>query len=496
MPSIRPSLSLPLLCLALAPAAPASSASTVLQAPPNVVVILLDDVGVEKIGAYGDPHGSQAHTPHLNALAQNGVRFLNAYANPVCGPTRAALMTGRHAFRTGLGSNVRNPGGYALPDEELGLGEVVKTSPYHPFATAAFGKWHLALRGDDTHAVRATGFDLFDGHMTNIASESIPGADNYYWRRVRATTATASSDLVQGPPWNTQTWATSVQRSALTSWIQGQEGPFLAYWAPSSPHAPFQVPPHELLSAATVAGIPRGYPQPLPAPDGSEGETDPVRLRQYYDAMLEATDTEIGRLLQALAQRHDETWVFVMGDNGTPSEVLADPYDPEHAKGSVYQQGVNVPLIVSGPGIVGPGRTIKGAVHVADLFATVAQISEAMLPPGLTLDGASLLPLFADPSLTGTRRSVLCETFTPAGLDHDGGCQPTEAERCFTNGRFKYVYEMVEDETGTPVVRERFYDLENDPLELIDLTQEEYWDHERHRTFRSMRAQMNRLVNG
>jgi arylsulfatase A-like enzyme len=486
---------LPVLAAAPLPAAATSSASAVVQAPPNVVVILLDDVGVEKIGAYGDVHGNQAHTPHLNALAQNGVRFTNAYANPVCGPTRAALMTGRHAFRTGLGSNVRNPDGFGLPDEELGLGEAVKTSPYHPYAAAAFGKWHLALRGDDNHPVRATGFDLFEGHMTNIGNESIPGANNYFWRKVHATQSTLESTFEQGPPWSTETWATSVQRSALTSWIEDREGPFLVYWAPSAPHAPFQVPPHELLSAATIAGLPRGYSKPLPTPDGSHGETDPERLRQYYDAMLEATDTEIGRMLQALAQRPDETWVFVMGDNGTPAEVLGDPFDPEHGKGSVYQQGVNVPLIVAGPGIVGPGRSIKGAVHVADLFATVAQIAEAQLPP-MTMDGASLLPLFADPTLTGTRRSILCEAFSPAGLGNDGECQPSEAERCFTNGRFKYVYEMVEDATDTQVVRERFYDLESDPLELIDLNEGEFWDIPQYRTFRSMRVQMQRLVNG
>jgi arylsulfatase A-like enzyme len=497
----QPFLAAAFLVTSLAGAAAAQSGplvpGEVAPPPPNVIVIVLDDVGVEKVGAYGAPGGQQAHTPTLDALAQSGLLFANAYANPVCGPTRAALMTGRHGFRTGFGANVANPGGYGLPDAEIGLGELAKTGP-HPYATAAFGKWHLAVRGDEQHPVHATGFDLFVGHMSNVAGENIPGASNYYWRQVRATSTTLQSSFVQGPPWDTSTWATSVQRVALTSWLEGISGPFLAYWSPPAPHAPFQVPPHELLSADTIAGLPRGFSQPLPPPDGSQDTTDPERLRQHYDAMLEATDTEIGKLMEALAQRSDETWVFVVGDNGTPAEVLAPPFDPDHAKGSIYQQGVHVPLIVSGPGVVAPGRAIQGAVHVSDLFATVAQIVLAELPSASShpIDGTSLLPLFADRSLTGTRRNVFCEGFAPAGLGNDGEVQPFEVRRCLTDGRFKYVYELSEDAAGASVVRERFFDLELDPFELVDLTELDFWDESRFRTFRRLRIQMNRLVNG
>jgi arylsulfatase A-like enzyme len=409
-------------------------------------------------------------------------------------------MSGRYAFRTGLGSNVRNPGGYALPDEEVGLGELAAPPLPIDYVSAAFDKWHLTRAlGDELHPIRAAGFGLYAGHLGNLGDDSpvLPDPHHYRWRQVTADSSGFSETIYEGPPFDPSTFATSIGRKALQRWINEQTRPFVAYWAPTAPHAPYQVPPHELLSADTIAGIPRGFAQPLPAPDGSVEDADPERMRQYFHAMGEATDTEIGRLLDGIGAKRDETIVIVYGDNGTPPEVLSAGFDPDHAKSTVYQQGIQVPMIVAGPIVDLPGRMCHELVHAVDVWAAVAEIvgtRASSLPAGVTFDGMSFLDTVADSERQGPRTRVLCERFRPPGFGSGGELQADLLQRCYLDGLYKYMFLRPADGAGTGPVTERFFNIEDDPLEQVDLKATGTWTLEEQERYEELRDEMEALV--
>lgn len=466
----------------------------------SVLVVVLDDIGIDKLSLY--PIGTDTmHTPVLASLAAQGVTYTQAYANPVCGPTRACLMTGRYPFRTGFGSNVR-AGDYSLPDAEVGLGDLAASDLQIDYVSAAFNKWHLcAPLGDEEHPVRGCGFDAFLGHMGNLGSDVayIDNPHHYRWRQVAANADGFDATVIEGPPFDASTFATSVSRRALQRWINEQTRPFVAYWSPVSPHSPFQVPPHELLSADTIAGIPRGFAQPLPVPDGSIEETDPELMRQYFHAMGEATDTELGRLLDGIGAKRDETIVIVIGDNGTPGEVISSGFDPDHAKTSVYQQGVQVPLVVAGPIVEGAGRTTRALVHAVDVWAAVAEVIGArpsVIAPGVVVDGVSFLRTVVEPGTLGERTRVFCERFRPSGLGPDGKVHPDRLERCFHDGFYKYVFLRPPNGSGTGPVTEEFYNIEDDPLELVDLKGTGTWSLEEQERYLMLKTEMEDLVTG
>jgi arylsulfatase A-like enzyme len=170
-------------------------------------------------------------------------------------------------------------------------------------------------------------------------------------------------------------------------------------------HEPWHVPPTHLHSDATLT------------------DTDSVWRQER--AMVEAMDTEVGRMLAAIAPDvRDRTLVVFAGDNGTPSRVIAPPFDPERSKGDVYDNGVRVPLIVSGAGVVQPGRTSEALVQLTDLFATAAAVAgvdlaafPGVLDPGtrLALDSVSLMPYLTDPSAPGQRDTITSEIFAEEG---------------------------------------------------------------------------------
>jgi arylsulfatase A-like enzyme len=465
----------------------------------SVLVVVLDDVGLDKLSLY--PLGTDtAHTPTLEALAAEGVTYTQAYAAPVCSPTRACLMSGRYAFRTGMGSNVRSPAGYPLPDEEVGLGELAQEPLPIAYVSAAFGKWHLThVTGDERHPVRAAGFGSFSGHMGNLGDDDATVQDpgHFAWRKIGVKTTGYTETFLSAPPFDTTVFATSVQRAEVQAWIAVQERPFVAYWAPSAPHAPFQVPPHELLSADTIAGVPRGFAQPLPAPDGTVFDDDPEVRRQVFHALIEGFDTELGLLLEGLGEKRAETVVVLFGDNGTPGQVMSEGFDPSHGKGSIFQQSVQVPLVVAGPIVDEPGRTCDALVHAVDVWAAVAELvgtRASSLPPDTVFDGTSFLDTVADADAPQRRTRVFCERFNPGGFDAEGAPDADLLQRCYLDGRYKYVFEREADGEGSGPVSERFYDIDADPLELVDLRATGTWTPEEQWRFATLRLEMLDLV--
>ncbi len=352
----------------------------------NVLIVLLDDVGVDKVTAYGE-HPHTPDTPTLDRLARDGLLFRNAYANPSCSPTRASVLTGRHPSRTGIGRWI-SPWDHSwdLQDGEHTLPEVLAAAP-QAYDSAAIGKWHLVsfLRDDPSHHAQLQGFATHRGPLANLKMAiQEDDADRGYTHWEKADQGTLS--------WETAYATTDTVDDAVAA-LATLESPWLLYVALNAPHIPIHEPPEHLLNT------------PL--------SEDPTHSA-LYGAMLEAADTELGRLLDQLTQEQwDTTALFVAGDNGTPKEAITEPFDATREKGTVYENGVRVPLFALGPSVSTPGGETDALVQLTDLFTTAAALG-GVATDSLGADGLSLVPVLADPTAT-VRQVVYTEGFQPLG---------------------------------------------------------------------------------
>jgi len=230
------------------------------QAQENILLIIADDFGVDSHGIYGIG-SSTAPTPTIDGLATEGVRFLQAWSNPLCSPTRATLLTGRYSFRTGVGfptSESRQIGlhEFTLPQALSQLG----------YSSAAIGKWHLS--GDSNgggYNPNLMGFDHYSGNLDGF----VP--DYYNWTKT-----------VNGIDSTVTNYATTENVDDALDWISDQgESPWFLWLAFNAAHSPFHAPPSDLHSI-------------------DFDRNDLPRDTLYYPAMIEAMDTEIGRLLSSI----------------------------------------------------------------------------------------------------------------------------------------------------------------------------------------------------
>ncbi len=351
------------------------------EGPPNVLVLLLDDVGVDGVSAYAQPGAPP--TPTLDGLAAQGVRFTRAYAYPVCAPSRAALLTGRYGRRHGLGDNVGFDGSRALPDSEETLAEVARRAGY---ATAVFGKWHLSVRSEaPLQRPHDHGFDHFVGMIGNFEDTVEP--------RERPLGYTRWERVDNGRTSLETGYATSVVVDATLAWIGAQaDAPWLALVGLPAAHGPMHVPPASLLPAEVAADAP-----------------EPAQFR----AIVQAADAELGRLLDGLDPAvRARTLVVVAGDNGTDDARDPDGFDVLGGKDTLYEGGVRVPLVVAGAGVDAPG-VHEGLVHLVDLMPTAASAMGATSEADL--DGRNLWPVLAEPAGPGVREALYLEQFGPPG---------------------------------------------------------------------------------
>lgn len=452
-------LLLPAVGLFLAAAIPPTSGTDGSSGPTrtNVLVILADDLGVDMVPAYGIG-GDLPSTPVLDALAARGLRFDHVWSHVNCSPTRATIQTGRYGQRTGIGSLVLGSGNFPLQPEELLLPEaldLLRTG----YAHAAIGKWHLGneLVGG-AFAPNLAGYDHFAGVEAGVGND--PDKAYFEWTKV-----------VDGSVFTATGYATSDKVDDAIAWTHSVPEPWFCYLAFNTPHAPFHAPPAALHGVdLSMAADPRIEPRP------------------YYKAMVEAMDTEIGRLLAELGPMGARTTVVFLGDNGTPQEVTVPPSIPERGKGSLYEGGIRVPMIVSGPLVETPGAVCDALVTTSDVYATVLELAGGpvpgtgfvgaassggalaqpatqihSLPDDLVLDSISFAPYFSDPHRPSIRRLAYSELFTPNGLDGPPGLH----RRAIRGPRFKLFQIAVH---GT--LEEAFFDLRADPLEATDLLQQ------------------------
>ena len=337
------------------------------QRPPNFVVIFTDDQGYGDLGSYGHP---TIRTPNLDRLADEGQRWTSFYAAPVCTPSRAQLLTGRLAFRTGLSGGVLHPpstGG--LQPSEITIAEVLKARGY---ATAMAGKWHLGHQPQ--YLPTRQGFDSYFGipysnDMDMIPADQVPGGrfGGYMDAKVEyfQVPLMRNEEIIERPA--DQTTITRRYTDEAIAFIRAnRERPFFMYLAHNMPHMP-------LFRSAEF-----------------EGRSQ----RGLYGDVIEEIDANVGRLVQTLRelQLDTNTVLVFLSDNGPWApyrEQAGSAGLLRGAKGSNWEGGVRVPAIFWGPGIVKPG-VMTGLGSELDLLQTFASLAGARPPSDRPLDGYDL----------------------------------------------------------------------------------------------------------
>jgi arylsulfatase A-like enzyme len=330
---------------------------------PNVLLILIDDVGWAGIGCYGS---KDIPTPNLDAMAHGGVRFTNAYVSaPLCSPTRAGLVTGRYQQRFG---HEHNPGGggvnlgfeFGLPLSETTIADCLKKAGY---ATGMVGKWHLGQA--PKYQPTARGFDEFFGFLG--------GAHPYFADGARK--GGGANPIMRGKePIEEKEYLTEAFTRAACAFIDKHKGePFFLYLPYNAAHAPMQAPQKYLDKFANIAD----------------------ERRRTHAAMMSCMDDGIGKVMARLKEDglDESTLVLFVSDNGGPTPSTTSGNGPLRGyKAQVYEGGIRVPMIVRWPGRVPAGKVYDEPASSLDFFATAAAAAGAEVTAERPLDGVNLVP--------------------------------------------------------------------------------------------------------
>jgi arylsulfatase A-like enzyme len=466
--------------------------------PPNILFIILDDVGIDQLPAFNPAAPVSPKTPNLDTIVAGGVKFTNFWTMPECSPSRACFFTGRYPLRTGVDLAFT---GEDLPAAQVSPFEVttprvLRTAGY---TSALIGKFHLAGPENNPDGIRTPavlGWDYYNGILQGVPPSidttlggqiqdktkypygfptgnqrgacwfqspdgqvrvddntgqgytgqecvtrgGIPALDSngnfartakeaahtpdftklnayYVWPKVVNDESGAHQSTARE-------YMTTAQTSAAIEWIQRQSQgpnagrPWMCTVSYNCVHTPYQHPPSELY--------PPGFTWPSNIPGDSTGL---AAQRVLGDLMIEAMDQEIGRLLVStgLAQRGSSgelvyrpeatnTMIIIAGDNGTNFSLAKLPYDPGRSKGTPYETGVRAPLVVAGPLVHQPGRTVAQMANCVDLFQLFGEIAgvdvRAVVPASHVLDSQPMLAYLTNPNQPGIRRY----NFTQLGL--------------------------------------------------------------------------------
>jgi len=361
------------------------------DAKPNFVFFLIDDMGYMDIGA-NNP-STFYETPNIDRLAATGMRFTNGYAaNPVCSPTRYSIMTGKHPSRVDATNffSGRRSGRFApapLNDrmslQEVTIAESLREAGYR---TAFLGKWHLGPTEEFWPEHQGFEFNI-GGHHKG----SPPGGYFAPYKNPR---------LPSGP--DGEHLPVRLTNEAIKILDQVQDDPFLLYLSFYSVHTPLQAPKHLIekyqRKAARMPDAPEFAPEEQVLPIDKQRL---VRIRQRhatYAAMVEAMDAQIGRVLDRLQELGltDDTVVMLTSDNGGLSTSEGSPTSNlplRGGKGWVYEGGIREPFLIRWPDAVAPGTVCHTPVMSTDFYPTILQIAELPAQPEQHLDGVSLVPL-------------------------------------------------------------------------------------------------------
>ena len=438
------------------------------ERPPNIVVIMADDLGWNDLGfAGGGVAGGSVPTPNIDSLARDGVSFSSGYsANGTCAPSRAALMSGRYGTRFGFEFTptpagmstivprlwnampgrtrpaIRHDGesgdfdAQGMPASEITLAELLKQAGYH---TVHIGKWHLG--GRNGMAPHEQGFDeslslasllyLPVDHPDAVNSmQDFDPIDQFLWRAGKH-----AASFNGGPAFEPAGYLTDYYTDEAVKAIEANaERPFFLYLAHWAPHTPLQATRADYDALSHIADH---------------------RLR-VYAAMIRALDRGVGRVLDALRAHglEENTLVFFTSDNGAPGYIgLPDVNRPYRGwKITFFEGGIHVPYFLRWPARIAAGQSYAPAVHGFDIFATAAAAAGAPLPQDRVIDGVDLVPYVRGEREGVPHRALFWRTGHYQVARIDG-----------------WKLQVNERPPGTTWL----FDLVNDPTERINLAEEE-----------------------
>jgi len=434
--------------------------------PPNVLLIVVDDLGKSEISCYGS---TTVKTPHMDELAAEGIRFTDCYVTaPVCAPSRASLLTGRYNERYGfetqtmemypnnlpsywLGKYMINTGEFVLDEKprfppewqmqkqgllptEINLAEFLKMRSY---STACIGKWHLGYSKD--HIPNNRGFDYQYGFygafslysekrkdpgMVNYIQDSFSAKHQWNMGRKETSAIRRNDRVIREKRYLTD----AIKEEAISYMAIHKKEPFFLYVAFNAVHVPFQAP--------------RDYYELY--------DTVKDENKRVYYAMVSALDDAIGEMMEKLRLLglEDNTIVYLVSDNGGAVYTKATDNKPyKGGKLTMFEGGVNVPFIMKWKGKLPAGSLYEHPVSSMDIFMTSVKLAECRLPDDRVYDGADLMPY-----LTGGN----------AGLPHDQFYWKADHIRAMRMGDWKFLQSTRDGWI-------ELYNLKEDRYERIDL---------------------------
>ncbi len=365
---------------------------------PNIILILVDDMGYTGVGCFGN---RQVATPNMDRLAAEGLKLTDAYVTPQCTPTRASLLTGQHTARMGMWhvpgyhypqARLAEPAYvHNLPRETVTVAEVLRDRGY---ATACIGKWHLHSGTDGNYG------RLFPEAAGHHGFEVVQKSDG-------------AKQIDKG--------VSMLTDEAIGFIEQYHKQPFFLYLSHYTVHTPVSATPPVIERYRQL-----GYP-------AAGGDQNEGRHNATYLSMIDELDQATGRLLDRLdaLDLADNTVVIFLSDNGGVLRCT-DNGPLRWGKGSPYEGGIRVPMLVRWPGHVKPGTLTAEPVHVADLYPTLLEMAGAAAPANHPLDGISLVPLMTQ-SQSPAERDLF---FYMPHYDPKWGATPCAVVR---RGRYKLV---------------------------------------------------------
>ena len=439
------------------------------QGPPNIVLILADDLGWNDITLTGGLAGGGVSTPNIDSIAADGVHFTQGYAaNATCAPSRAALMSGRYATRFGFEftptpalmitllnvmssaddrdrpPSVVNEDAIALPYEDMGmpasevtLAELLGDQGYH---SVHIGKWHLGRtngmaaydQGFDESLLMESGlYGRLDDPNIVEARQAFDPIDRVLWPAMRF-----SATFNGGPSYEPPEYLTDYYTEEAVKVIKAnRDRPFFLYLAHWAPHTPLQATKQDYDALSHIE----------------------LHRERVYGAMIRALDRGVGRVLDTLREQglEENTLVLFTSDNGGAGYIgLPDVNSPHRGwKLTFFEGGLRVPFLARWPGRLPAGEEFDKPVHHFDIYATAAAAAGAELPSDRTMDGVDLLPY-----VTGETHAV----------PHQALFWRSGAAGSVRMGRYKLVVSAPQGLQR----REWLLDLEADPSERRDLSHE------------------------
>ena len=398
-------------------------------APPNLVLIMVDDLGPEWISSYG---GEGIETPNIDKLAEGGMLFRNAYSMPQCTPTRVTLLTGQYPYRHGWTNHWDVPrwgaGCHFDPKHNVSFARLLREAGY---ATAIAGKWQINDFRVQPRILDAHGFDEWS--VWTGGEGGNPISDERYWDPY-VYTDKKPSRIYEGA------FGPDLFNDFLVDFVRrNRDRPMLLYYPLALTHGPLVTTPHEPFAESKL---------------------------ERHKAMVRYTDYLVGKLVKAIddAGVRNNTIIIFTTDNGTAGGITGslDGRTVKGGKAKLTENGPRAPFIVNGPGLVPAGTETDELTDFSDLLPTFCELAGAALPQDVPVDGKSIAKVILGKQKTGPRDWILAMGFGAGILDTRGVRGVLDyAPRVIRDKRYK-----IHVHDGS--IRE-FYDLREDPGEASNL---------------------------